>query len=796
MLLPTLSRAPGRRHLLGFVLTALLPVIGAWKAGADQLRYDSAAEWSEWQLPLGALDLTPGGQIEPIRIRKDIDAIANTADFGGGIRDAGSARASAALIMDGDASTGWAPDAGSSVDDWFVEIDLGRGVSANSVTLVFDEAAPPFEIFDLLLSTGEPETDFIAAPIEGSIVYRLKERFKANDRHRVTYVIEQSDYAPIKFVRVELKALVPGARLADIEVETIGDNIALGLLNRGGTVNINTNLESNSPQPLGNALALIDGDFYKRWRTPVSSRGAADITAHMILDLGAVYWLDQVRIVGGVVVRSGFSGGITTNHYVSRRRWGFRFYELMTSDGSLSPDGSRIYTKHFSGVAPESERVRGVVDHTFDPIATRYVRIFWKFWDISCSELVFLGEGVKAITAMGCTADGGTDEIQIFGAGFPKEVHFQSPLIDMRGDRNLNTIEWDGAAPAGTRVEIRSRTGNEVLDVYVFHDKTGKTVTEKKWNKLIPSFRGTVDTLVSPGSDWSPWSKLYLEPGQEFHSPSPRRYLELDVKLVTDDPDVAPTLDYLAVNHTPPLARQVVGEIHPLQAQPGVPTEFSYFLRPQGTRTAGFDRVVIEATAPVRFTSASIDGALVTAQVETTASGFQATFDRAIHSDQLVELGFESSVFLHSTRYDAFLEDSGIGNDVRQRVDPGDASELIEGNTNVVALPVNGNLLASVELNSTAITPNGDDVNDELVIRIDLVNVLEARPLVMVLYDLAGNVRYREEQAGSAGEIDFRWDGRASAGQTLLPPGVYVLEVRISADAGDESVRRLVSVAY
>ena len=506
-------------------LTAVLVLGSSYPLAADQLRYDSARDWRQWEnLPLGAVELTPSGVIQPTRIEKGTDAVRDLDEFGGGIRNAGSNLNTARLAIDGDPATGWSPDPEANPDEWFIEIDLGRAVSARSVTLVFDAQAAPFALFDLLLSTGEPETDFIAAPIEGSLVYRVKERIKENSRHRVTYQIEQIDEEPIQFIRFEPLLIVPDARLAEVEVETIGDNIALGLLERGGGVDININLASNDSQPLGKARALFDGDLYERWRAGTASRGRADILAHMILDLGAVYWVDQTRIIGGVVVRSGFGGGITTNHYVHRRRWGFRFYEFMTSDGSLSPDGTRLWTKHFSGASPGSQTSKGLVDHHFDLQPTRFVRIFWKYWDTSCYSFQRLGEVGGTSKIPGCGAGGTTDEIQIFGEGFPSEVGFRSPLLDLGTGKNLNSVEWSGDEPPGTRIELRSRTGNEIIETYTYRDKNGKEVTERKYNKLIPSFKGPIDTTLAAGGDWSTWSRIYSFSGEAFLSPSPRRY--------------------------------------------------------------------------------------------------------------------------------------------------------------------------------------------------------------------------------------------------------------------------------
>ena len=498
-------------------LAAVLILGSGYSLAADQLRYDSARDWRQWgDLPLGAVELTPSGEIQLTKIEKGIDAVRDLDKFGGGIRNAGSNLSTARLTIDGNPATGWAPDPETDPDEWFIEIDLGRAVSAKSVTLVFDAEAPPFELFDLLLSTGEPETDFIAAPIEGSIVYRVKGRIKENTHHRVTYQIEQIDEEPIQFIRFEPLLLVPDARLVEVEVESIGDNIALGLLERGGSVDININLASNESQPLGKARALFDGDLYERWRAGTASRGLTDILAHMVLDLGAVYWVDQTRIIGGVVVRSGFGGGITTNHYVHRRRWGFRFYEFMTSDGSLSPDGTRLWTKHFSGASPGSQTSKGLVDHHFDLLPTRFVRIFWKYWDTSCYSFQRLGEEGGINRVPGCGAGGTTDEIQIFGEGFPSEVDFRSPLIDLGSGKNLNSVEWSGDEPPGTLIEIRTRTGNEIIETYTYRDKNGKEVTERKYNKLIPSFKGPIDTTLAAGGDWSAWSRIYSFFGRGF----------------------------------------------------------------------------------------------------------------------------------------------------------------------------------------------------------------------------------------------------------------------------------------
>ena len=372
---------------------------------------------------------------------------------------------------------------------------------------------------------------------------------------------------------------------------------------------------------------------------------------------------------------------------------------------------------------------------------------------------------------------------------------FRSPLIDLRGDKQLNAIRWQADVPPGTRLEVRSRTGNELLQHITYRDKDGNEITEKKWTKLIPSFRGPLDTTFVVGDDWSPWSNTYLSSGLPFQSPSPRRYLELEASLISEIPQSAATLDYLEVEFSEPLASHVVGEIYPIEVLPGATREFSYFVRPGQTRSEGFDRLKIEASAPVRFRSAWIENVPVEAVVETSATGFQVALPRAVRSGELVELRFESAVFLQATRFDALLVSNRKDGVVEQLVDPGDATEQVESNTNVVRLPVNQHLLANIALESPVLTPNGDGRNDVLSISADLVNVLEMRPLRLRVFDLSGRLLAEMEKEVRAGRHQFTWDG-SGVDHRLVPPGLYLVQLHIEGDARAETFQRVVSVVY
>ena len=378
------------------VFCALLGAI-CWPppASADEIRFASRRDWQAWPLP-GTVELTPQGALKPVAVRRDINAVLNAAAFGGGIRRAGSNLGDAPLVMDGDRATGWYPHLDDPPASWTIEVDLGRGVSARRVKLIFDPQGPAPALFALLLSTGEHAVDEVDNPIAEAVIYRQRERFKENTRHEITYELDQSFHTPIQYVRLDLLALEPNTRLLEVEVEALGDNLALGTLERGG--NLEVVLDAFVTQdliPLGNAQVLIDGDLSTRWFVRRTIQAERDVFSHIVLDLGATYFVDRLKIVGGVVARPG--GGITggsgrfVDFFVTRRSFGFNFYEVLGSDGSVAPDGTLIWQKYYSGTASEHvKQVTGAATHEFGLVPTRFIRVLWKSWDAS-NRWVFRG---------------------------------------------------------------------------------------------------------------------------------------------------------------------------------------------------------------------------------------------------------------------------------------------------------------------------------------------------------------------------------------------------------------------
>lgn len=745
---------------------------------AEQIRFDTVEQWREWPLPMGIVALDATGTVRPVEIGKNVDPVRNAAAFGGGIRAAGSNAFAAARLIDGDASTGWSPDPTANPEDWWVEIDLGRAVAARRIMLVFAQEAPALALFDVFLSTGEPAVDVVGNPIEGSLIYRTKQRFKENTRHRITIELDPVRDPLLQFIRFEALGLVPRAELVEVEVEAIGDNMALDLLAKGGGLELIVDIDGfGDAASFANVLPLADGRF-SLWSENRRINRSVNVISRMTLDLGAVYWVDLVRIVGDFLSRPG------------QFRFNFDRYEVLTSDGSLAPDGTRIWHKQFAGKASQSNRQLGIANHHFATTKTRYVRVEWVFWDAACAA---------ACTGCGivppCQFWGGTRELQVFGAGHPSRVVFSSPLIDLGSDKQVQTLRWGADVPAGSHLEVRSRSGNELQLQVTYHDKNNKEVTAKKYGKLIPSFKGRIDTAFSAGGDWSPWSNIYLRPGEAFQSPMPRRYMEVQVALVSERPERGVQLDWLQIEFDHPLAQQVLGEIFPVQVQPGKQTEFTYYIQPRQIAGTGFDRLLLETSAPVEFKGVWVDGERQEVVLEETDRGFAVTLPAPIRESRLLELRFVGTVFVDATRFDAFLADSRGAALARQRVDSGDAYAEVVSSTNAVRLPVAPQLLANVSIEPRILTPNADGVNDVLRVEFDLVNVLAPRSVGLRVFDMAGRLLQVLEEQGLAGDRALVWDGRAQDG-VRVPPGLYVAELRIDGDGGIQSRRRVISVAY
>ena len=148
-----------------------------------------------------------------------------------------------------------------------------------------------------------------------------------------------------------------------------------------------------------------------------------------------------------------------------------------------------------------------------------------------------------------------------------------------------------GAVPPGTKVEIRTRTGNDI-DPNIYW-QTNAITGEAKEITFAAHFKLPVNAREFPFYDrdnWSFWSPPYdfaaglqdttlaaasWQDGLALQSPSPSRYLQLQIVMFSTETE-APRLDQLQLQMAQSLsASELLGEIWPIEVANAEPQRFT-----------------------------------------------------------------------------------------------------------------------------------------------------------------------------------------------------------------------------
>ncbi len=803
-----------------------------------------------WDFPVGTVEFSgPPTVVRPHFVAKDIDATQgivahlrrnppkgvepDDVEFIHAVR-AGTNAEEVANLVDGDPTTYWQPDPDQPLRDWWFELDLGRVVSATRILMTFvdEDLGDPFLQHALLISDGRrpdqglrdaksylvayaspganknqrqfdvellPSGDSRDLAWQGDQIRYVQVVVTESDsvrgaevsgetydglarsrRGAVDYYKKVAD-GSVRVAREIYDAIDPGLRgevryfrrerprLAELEVRTIGENIALGLIARRGVA-----------QKIDPDTSAVTGVVDGLYETVVATVVTSPALRLFYFDLGSFFWVDRVQMF---FWNKGHQGPING-------------YEIKTSDGSLTPEGTLAWTTQALGGRDGMDYHAKV----FEPTAARYISIPYTAGNNG-------GNGY---------AD--TREMQFYGEGYQPRVSLTSPLIRLGGARTLDSIEWEADTPPGTSVALRSRTGNQLADFLRYFKQDGSEITEAQYAKLNKFAKKEVEIVTAqvPGSDWSDWSEDYDLSGSPITSPSPRAFLMLQAWLTTDDPHQAAALQSVRLLFLDPLAEQVLGELEPhLVNELGATDTLSLFMKTRFLRSGpGMDQL--------RLFAPGVDMDLLLLRMGRASQWDSGTFMELGPSDlQLVPTGSDSlwlrldsavgsEVDLIEVQFAATLFRSGavleaeLGTSTEegrwQRVDPGDATELATSQGMVLRGPVEDDrVMGKVEISAPVLTPNGDGVNDETRFEFSVLRLGGQRAVTTRLYDLGGGlVRSWEERRGLAsGPYTVSWAGDDQSGQ-LVPPGTYVLEIEVDADADvpGHKVHRVVHVAY
>ena len=804
---------------------------------SDRVVISTPEQWQVWESTPGVRVIEPDGTVRPRLIRASNNAVADAGFFRrievgedtvfGGIWAAGSNAESAGKIIDGDPATYWEPGRDDPVEDWFVEVDLGRAVLARRLVVRFAQGGDPFLKFRLMISDGrqafgqehqrqffrvaqvnrrnkdQREFEFDIEPlrplppgVEGEVVQFVRIDALESDGPRGGEVnpeeyghLDSLDRGAIDYFRrtaadrqipvsPETYQLLPAAergpvrhyryerpRLAEIEVHGQGDNVVA--LTQSELLEAQDFFANIQRRLLTDGL--YSSSFELRPYDPLRDRNQLDI------DLGGKYWLDRIRLL------SSFDPPVA--------------YQVRLSDGSLDPEGRRVWQNfdervNASGLLQMEER--------FPLQEVRFLQV---------RRLVLVDESAE---------HGNLSEVQAYGEGYVSEVILVSPLIRLGRPRIFSTLTWEGESLPGTRIEVRTRSGDDLLRTAHYFDKFGREITQARWENIVdPVNRGPLVVDEQPGPRWSNWSESYPGSGSVFRSPNPRQMVQVQVTLRSNEPLRAAQLRRLQLHFTAPLVDQVQAEIWPVRdVDPGAAQEFTLYLRPQfAAGDPGFERLRLRtsSSAPLELVAldAGSDAQLRQdsatrlwpgpVQVERDSTGaLDLIFPQVQRQgSQVYALRFRTRLFLNSTTFSAELRNSQRPG-VVQVASEGDASQLAGAQSLVVVADLSGSpLVGGLALVPPVFTPNGDGINDQAGIEFSVFHLEGSELLRVEVFTLAG-ARVRDlsqvRQAPS-GQYHFEWDGRDAAGR-LASPGIYLVRLQVEGQAESRTLVRSVRVVY
>ncbi len=789
------------------LLLALSLAMAAW--GTQEQTY-TTTDFATWSYPKGLIEVRPEGtQVK--RFGRAYNAMSDMAQYRASIiGEHGTAplrtpsgTGTVARLADQNLQTWWQPDLADPIEKWWVEVDLGRAVAADQIRLVFPDTtgARPFEFFSVFTSPGMP----LKASPEQVYFTRVGRPVNNNTARVVEFTLNTVDPAGatgqfmvtgdtlnfdlVRFVRFEATGYTVDAALAEIEVQTIGTNLAVKVttddrVKQGAEIWGGRSWTSSDRKCAGcgkgtGAEGIIDGDIAGRywaieaaanpeWRTWGQWGG---------VDLGNVFRIDRIVWLPLVLGETPYLYG-----HDRERQTAWSAFDLLTSDGTFSNaadaevEGPYEY-EMLSSVENLATTKRWLYDFQFPSRQTRYV--FWRL-----------------MPASGNGSWGRAAQLLIYHReGYPAQVELESADLDLGNAFSIRHLKWQADTPPDTRIEIETQTGNGFQKVTRYYLTNGQEVTKEQYDAAKARQRGeVVDDLVRDPT-WSEWSPAHRVSGQDFLSPTPRQWLRVRVKLISDDPEAMPSLQSLTlVMNTPVVGNGLSGEILPREAALDSLQEFRYLIKPNRAdrNDLGFDQVLISLPAgsiDARLIGARVRGREVAAQGQLQGDSLLVTLPPPLVKADSVEVLFQARVFENPTVFEAFVANSSQA-DNTQGVVPATL-----GSDQVYVPEVTQASSFFQRLSDNAVcTPNGDGVNEEFRLAFNVVKT--ARQPEVYIHRLDGaQVRELANATPTAGRASYTWDGRGAAGQ-LVPPGLYLARIHLATDAGDETLYRLVRVVY
>ena len=516
--------------------------------------------------------------------------------------------------------------------------------------------------------------------------------------------------------------------------------------------------------------ALFDGDLTTYFDP--DENAAIERSSTILVDLGGTFNINRVRFVPRLDV-------------IHRNRFLQEF--SLRSALSLPLGGVDLLLErslaHF--LAP-NENTEPVVDLRFNSVSARFVQLVpltGRAWEIA--------------------------ELEVYSDGtVPQGEYVSVPLPARQATPVWGQVRYEGGNLAQAPFVVQTRTGPDPHPVLHFIKNGDELVPidGDSWATTLPGLQGPRE----PNPAWSGWSTVTEG---AVRSPSLNRYLQFRVAL----PAPGTGLGQLRFDYSfPPIARDLAAEIWPRTATAGVETDFTLFLAAEmktsgavQRRDTGFRQIEVRTSVEIsRVGPVFVDDEEVfaTAQVQPGVGFSLNLWERVLKDGSFLQIELTAAALRDRTQFEVRAVDRRSDVDDGQSVAyqlarPADIDVSTPGGGLIVDLDDDGGdgrteLLANIRLHSPVITPNGDGANDALQVSLSLLKLLEPARLRLEIFGLDGQrVRRAVDRPSTSGNLTLSWDGRDDAGR-VVPPGSYVYQIRVDADASNARHHGIVSVAY
>ncbi|MBM3280938.1 MAG: hypothetical protein FJY95_23100 [Candidatus Handelsmanbacteria bacterium] len=465
----------------------------------------------------------------------------------------------------------------------------------------------------------------------------------------------------------------------------------------------------------------------------------------------------------------------------------------------------------------------------------QYVRFMRFKRNVSIDDLSLQGGTWSAEVQLGTFG-----EFVLHGEGVPKRVYYTTKITDLGREWNFGRLFWSATplrragdqvveapeAQAFVRVEVRSGRDEDPNLYREFTDTGGeRVVSRERYEKELKKPDQTLDGLTQAGKpglrasvgydtqNWTYWSFPLTQSGVQ--APLQRgRYLQVRLTLESQAFADYVRLDSLWLEMSPPLAEQVQGEVARLdepnpaagltRVSLGEQVDFTFDLKAQFSSAGqqGFDAVRIRTGSRSRFVRLEMGDPLAEvapSRVEAESGELVVYLPRRVvrSANSPLRVTFGAEVFLLANAFAAEVFDAQ-GGDFPQQVEAGDVTALVNTNSlQVLGMKeAGGEVIRNLRLDGAVFTPNGDGINDQLVLSYTLFRLPSPLPVRLYIYSLDG-VRRAEVEAGlqGAGPQRLVWDGRDGQGLPV-PPGFYLMAVVVDSERGELRRVQPVGIAY